>query len=407
MPLARSRARLAAGLLAAALVAAAGGDAHAAKAPSVKAPSAIVVDATTGKVLFAKSPDRRRAIASTTKLMTALLAVRSTRPDQVIEAAPYTAAPVESKIDLRPGERMTARDLLRALLLESANDAAATLARAVAGSQDAFVKRMNDEADRLGLANTAYANPIGFDNRHNYSTARDLSSLARRVLDDGTLARIVDLPRAKLASGARPRTVQNRNRLVRSHPFVAGVKTGHTGEAGYVLVGAAERDGGRVVSVVLGEPSEAARDSETLKLLRYGLSRYTRVHAVSTVRALSLVPVNYFAGVRIPLHAAKDVQLSVPRGARVHTFVRLPFPLHLTGPMEAGTTVGEVTVTVDGRTAAKVPLVTGEKVPGGSWLRQAAIDAGRTRPTLALGLIGVILLALLQLRGPVVRLVRR
>ena len=406
MPL-HLRVRLAAGLAGAALLLAAGGEAHAAKAPKIRAPSAIVVDAQTGAVLYAKAPDRRRSIASTTKLMTALLAVRATRPNQVIEAAPYSAQPVESKIDLRPGERMTARDLLQALLLESANDAAATLARGVAGSQDAFVERMNEQAARLGLRNTAYANPIGFDHPRNYSTARDLATLARHVLREGPLARIVDLPRAKLASGGRPRTVLNRNRLVRSHPFVAGVKTGHTNEAGYVLVGSAERAGGSVISVVLGEPSEAARDAETLKLLRYGLSRFTSVHAVSTVRALTLVPVNYYSGMRIPLHAARDVRLSVLRGARVHTFVRQPFPLHLTGPMRAGTTVGEVTVTVNGTTAAKVPLVTGEKVPGGSWLRQAAIDAGRTRPTLALGLVGVILLALLQLRGPVSRLMRR
>ncbi|MEA2387821.1 MAG: hypothetical protein QOG41_594, partial [Thermoleophilaceae bacterium] len=346
-----------------------------------------------------------RPIASTTKLMTALLALRSTKPDQVLPAVPYAAQAAESTLGLEPGERMTVHDLMRALLLESANDAAATIAEGVGGSEAVFVQRMNQEASALGLHNTSYANPVGLDDPHNYSTARDLATLARRLLADPTFARIVDLPRARLASGAHPRTVLNRNLLVRSYPFVDGVKTGHTNRAGYILVGAARRAGAQVVSVVLGEPSEAARDSETLKLLRYGLSRYTRVHVVSAVRPIYLVPVNYFDGVHVTLHAASDIQLTVPRGARVHTYVRTPFPVHLTGPLRAGSTVGKVTVAVDGRPAASVPLVTGEPVPGSSWLRETAIEAGHTRPTLALGVIGVVLLAGLRLLGPLRRLI--
>jgi serine-type D-Ala-D-Ala carboxypeptidase (penicillin-binding protein 5/6) len=374
--------------------------------PPVRAPAAIVVDAQTGAVLYAKHPDRKRAIASTTKLMTALLALHSTKPDQVFEAAPYAAQAAESQIGLQAGERMTVHDLMRALLLESANDAAATIAENVAGSTPAFVERMNDEARTLGLTGTSYANPIGLDDPANYSTARDLATLARELLTDRTFARIVDLPRARLESGSHPRTVLNRNLLVRSYPFVNGVKTGHTSEAGYILVGSASRNGAKVVSVVLGERSESARDSETLKLLRYGLSRYEKVHVISAVRPMYLVPVNFFDGVHVTLHAASDITLTVPRGARVHTYLRTPFPVHLTGPLRAGSTVGKVTVAVDGRPAASVPLVTGEPVPGSSWIREAAIDAGRTRPTLALGVIGVLLLVALRLLGPLRRVIR-
>lgn len=408
----RVRARVVAGVLVAALCTLAGAaPAGAAKKkpagpPSLRAPAAIVVDAETGAVLYAKHPDRRRGIASTTKLMTALLALRSTKPEQVFKAAPYSAQAAESQIGLQAGERMTVHDLMRALLLESANDAAATIAENVAGSTSAFVERMNDEARALGLTGTSYANPVGLDDPANYSTARDLATLARELLTDRTFARIVDLPRARLASGAHPRTVLNRNMLVRSYPFVNGVKTGHTDEAGYVLVGAASRNGAKVVSVVLGERSESARDSESLKLLRYGLTRYEKVHVISAVRPMYLVPVNFFDGVHVTLHAASDVTVTVPRGARVHTYLRTPFPVHLTGPLRAGSTVGKVTVSVDGRPAANVPLVTGEPVPGSSWIREAAIDAGRTRPTLALGVIGVVLLALLRLLGPLRRVLR-
>ena len=374
--------------------------------PAVQARAAILVDRATGAVLYAKRPDRRRPIASTTKLMTALLALRSTRPDEVLTAVRYHAQPAESTIGLEPGERMTVHDLLRALLLPSANDAAATLARGIAGSRDAFVARMNAEARRLGLVRTSYANPIGLDDPRNFSTARDLVTLARRLLADPTFASIVDLPRARLGSGAHPRVVVNRNDLVRSHRFVVGVKTGHTRDAGFVLVGAAERGGASVVSAVLGEPSESARDSDTLGLLRYGLSAERRVRAVAAATVLDLVPVNYHGGERIPLHAARDVYVTTRPGARVHTYVRLPFPQHLTGPLRAGSTVGRVTVTVDGRPARSVALVTGESAPGSGFWRRTAIEIGHTKPTLALGYIGVALLAALRLRGFVVRRVR-
>ena len=401
-------ARALAGAIAAVLLALPAGAGAAASPgpPRIRAPEAIVVDGDTGQVLYAKHAGRRHAIASTTKLMTALLTLRSAPPTRVLSAVPYDAGAAESTLGLEAGERMTVHDLLRALLLESANDAAATLASGISGSQAAFGARMNAEARRLGLRDTQYANPIGLDDPDNYSTAADLASLARTLFRDPRFAEIVDLPRARLRTGAHPRTVLNRNLLVRSHPFVDGVKTGHTSKAGYVLVGAAHRGGAHVVSVVIGEPSESARDSETLKLLRYALSRYRRVHVISAVRTLQIVPVSYFDGAHVSLHAARDVTLDVPAGARVHTYVRSPFPIHMAGPKPAGATVGLVTVAVDGHPAASVPLVTGQQVPASSFLRRAALKAGHTRPTLALGVIGVVLLVLLQLRGPVLRLFR-
>lgn len=130
------------------------------------------------------------------------------------------------------------------------------------------------------------------------------------------------------------------------------------------------------------------------------------VAAVSAATTLSLVPVNYFDGVHIALHAARDVSAAAPRRAHVHTYVELPYPLHLTGPLPAGAVVGQVAVAVGGHTAARAPLVTGQAVPGASAWRRTALDAGHTNPTLALGAIGVVLLAALQLRGLILRRLR-
>jgi serine-type D-Ala-D-Ala carboxypeptidase (penicillin-binding protein 5/6) len=164
--------------------------------PTVSARSAVVVEASTGRTVFAKAPNARRPIASTTKLMTALLVLERASLDDVYAAARYDALPIESKIDLRTGERMNVRDLLRALLLASANDAAVTLAVGTSGSQRAFVRDMNRRARQLGLENTRFANPVGLDTGGGYSSAADLARLTLRLRRNAFFRETVDRPRA-------------------------------------------------------------------------------------------------------------------------------------------------------------------------------------------------------------------
>jgi serine-type D-Ala-D-Ala carboxypeptidase (penicillin-binding protein 5/6) len=335
--------------------------------PVPGADAAIVVDGRDGDVMFAKNAAERRPIASTTKLMTALLTLERARPRAVFTAADYAAAPVESQIGLRPGERMRVRDLLEALLLESANDAAAALAEGVSGSVDAFVAEMNERAGELGLEDTSYANPIGFDDPLNYSTASDLATLSLELLGRPRFARVVDMPAAELESGARPRTIDNRNMLVASHPFVSGVKTGHTLEAGYVLIGSAEGAGGaRVISVVMGEPSEAARDADTLELLRWGLERFHRVRVLDDRRTMARADIEH-RDERAALVPGRDAVLTVRDGERVRRRIRAPEELE--GPLPAGARVGSVVVLVDGERVRRVPLVTAADVPRAGTLR--------------------------------------
>ncbi|MFN2616238.1 MAG: D-alanyl-D-alanine carboxypeptidase family protein [Thermoleophilaceae bacterium] len=378
------------------------GAAPAAAAPPrlPRAAAAIVVDAREGAVLFRKDPDERRAIASTTKLMTALLALERTKPDEVFTAPAYHALAAESKIDLRAGERMRVHDLLRALLLESANDAAATIAEGVAGSRSAFVDEMNRRAAELHLDETHYANPVGLDQRGNYSTARDLARLATRLMRDGRFARIVNLPEAVLRSGARRRVVDNRNDLVARHPFVDGIKTGHTVDAGYVLVGAGHAAGGpRVISVVLGEPSEAARDEDTLTLLRFGLSRFRPLRALERDRSVARVKIEHRGG-RAELVPARSVTLAVRRGQRLGR--RVLAPGELDGPLPAGRRVGRVVLLLDGRPVRTVPLVTARRVPGAGPARVALSLLGL--PLTLLLLLGILVTAALAVLRMRVRL---
>jgi serine-type D-Ala-D-Ala carboxypeptidase (penicillin-binding protein 5/6) len=385
-------------------VPAAGAQAAERPPPVPNAEAAIVLDGRDGDVMFAKGATQRRQMASTTKLMTALLTLENARPKQVFTAADYDAAPIESQIGLRPGEQMTVADLLEALLLESANDAAVTLAEGISGTREAFVAAMNARAAQLGLEGTSYANPIGFDDPLNYSTARDLAKLALELMQRPRFARIVDMPVADLESGARPRLIDNRNTLVASYPFVSGVKTGHTWQAGHVLIGAGRnRAGGRVISVVMGEPSEPARDAETLALLRWGLSRFERVRVLDRRRAVARAAIEY-RDEKAELVPARSAAVTVRDGERVRRRVRAPDQLE--GPMPAGARVGSVTVLVDGERARRVALVTAAQIPEAGTLRVLFSELGLVLTLLlaAAVLLGAVLVAMrLRVRLRVVK----
>jgi serine-type D-Ala-D-Ala carboxypeptidase (penicillin-binding protein 5/6) len=397
--------RSAATVLASAAVAAVLAAPAAAQAPprAERAAAAIVVDVRDGAVMFQKEPDERRQIASATKLMTALLALERTDPDDVFTAPAYNALPAESRINLRKGERMRVDDLLEALLLESANDAAVTLAEGIAGSRRAFVELMNRRASELGLAGTSYANPIGLDDSANHSTARDLARLSVRLMRRPSFARVVDRSEAVLESGSRRRVIDNRNTLVASHRFVGGIKTGHTIQAGYVLVGAARRTSGAgVVTVVLGEPSDAAREADTLALLKWGLGRFRSVHALDPERVVARTRVKY-RDERAELVPRTDLNVTVRRGQRIRRRVEVPDELE--GPIAAGEKVGTVTVLRDGRPVRRVDLVTASEVPGAGTLRVLLSVLGVPLTLLlTVGILGAAALAARRLR---VRRVRR
>ncbi len=395
-----ARARLGAAALAAALLAAPGAalaQSDAARAPRPSAPAYILVEPATGDIVRARRADGRRAIASTTKLMTALVAAERLPLGRTITAVPYRAAPVESVLGQRAGERFTVRDQLRALLLASANDAAATLAVRAAGSRARFVRLMNAKARRLGLKDTRFANPVGLDDPRNYSTPSDLAKLALVARAQPFLRETMNRPRITLRSGDRPRTIVNRNTLVRTQPFVTGVKTGRTLEAGYVLIGSATRAGVSVVAVVMGAGSETARNTDTLALLRHGLRRYRRASAVRRGEVLGRARLA-FRDETVPLVAARGVRRTARRDEKLPVRV-LGAPAEIEGPLPRGAQVGEVEVRQRGIVVARVPLVTAAAVDAASTVEQVRDFADRRRTALTLAaLAGGSLLVVLTWR---------
>jgi D-alanyl-D-alanine carboxypeptidase (penicillin-binding protein 5/6) len=250
------------------------------RGPDVDASAWTLIDAESGEPIASKRPRRVLPVASATKLMTTYVALRTLPLSKRVEAPPYEAIPVESVLGLQAGERIKVRDLLYALILASANDGAVAVAEAVSGNVPDFVAEMNRTAQVLGLGDTSFANPIGLDEPGNASSARDLAALARLLLAEPVFRRIADTKSRTIQTDLATRTIETRNTLLGEARWVNGVKTGHTLGAGHVLVGSGTRRGVTLIAVVLGAPSEEARNAGTLKLLRYGFKRYPREPAV-------------------------------------------------------------------------------------------------------------------------------
>jgi serine-type D-Ala-D-Ala carboxypeptidase (penicillin-binding protein 5/6) len=376
--------------------------AGAAQEPALRAKAAIVMEASTGDVLLARNARARREIASTTKLMTALITTERADLDDIFSATGYTPAPAESQIGLRAGERLTVRDLLRALLLPSANDAAVALAVGTLGTQEAFVDEMNRRAAAIGLRDTSFANPIGLDDPGNFSTAHDLATLAIRLRRNAFARRTMDLPRAELRSGSHPRTVINRNALVREYGFVNGVKTGHTRQAGYVLVGSATRRGVTVVSVVMGEPSERARDQDSLALLRYGLRSYEARSILPEGRTLGTVALKFRDGEHVDVVAGASVNHVIRVGDKTSVRV-VGLPDEVDGPLPRGSQVATAVVSHKGKVLRRVPVVTARPVAEATFSDRLGDFIGRWQTLIAIVLLLACSLPLLALRNRVVR----
>jgi len=369
------------------------------KALEIAARSYVLIDADDGELLAGRAGNRRSPIASATKLMTALVARRSLQLDETLVAPPYEALAAESLLGLQSGERIEVRDLLYGLLLVSGNDAAVTLAEGSAGSVDAFVARMNAAAARLGLGGTSYANPIGLDEPGNHSTAHDLATLAARLREDRVFQRIFDTAEYLTRSGAQPRRLVNRNTLVRTVPWVDGVKTGYTLGAGYVLVASGERRGAELVAVVLGAPSEEARNEDALELLEHGASLYRRERVLGRAQPVTSALIAD-QGERLDLVAARRVELTVREDEKVATSFESPSEVE--GPIERGERLGTAVVSVDGEVEERVALRAARAAPAASPLERldAALPGGRALlwllAILALGVLAALALGLLR-----------
>jgi D-alanyl-D-alanine carboxypeptidase (penicillin-binding protein 5/6) len=337
-----------------------------AAAPVVQARAYVVQSSVDGHTLAAREATTPRAMASITKLMTALVALQHVSLDDVVTVPVSAAAIGESSLDLRAGERVPVRDLVIGTLVPSANDAATALAVAAAGSVPRFVALMNREARRLGLRGTHYRNPHGLDQPGHVSTARDIAVLLRTALRDPVIRTYAGKPSARLSDG---RVVESTDNLLGHVAGMVGGKTGHTAGAGWSQAAYARVGGVGITAVVLGSPSEAQRDADLAALLRFGLASYRMSKVVDPARTYATIPVGWG---RSPIRAVAPRPIVRPASADRPLVERVVVPAVAELPVVAGQRLGTLVVTDGSRVVARSPLVAARAqaapdVPAKAW----------------------------------------
>lgn len=317
--------------------------------PELSASCSILVDARTGRVLYEKNPDERRAIASITKLMTALVAIRST-PDlsqEVTVKREYTLGG-GSSMYLKTGEIVTLETLLYGLLMVSGNDAALAIADFCGGGVGTFVGWMNDWAAELGMDNSHFSNPSGLPDDTHYSTAADMAKLARAVMENEVLAKIVSTKTITIGG----HSFSNHNKLLWQYEGCIGMKTGYTDAAGRTLVSCAEREGQKLIAVTLNAPNDW---KDHAALLNYGFATYPQRTLVTAGKELRSIAVTGSLVRLVSVTAAENFFYPMAEGEKITTKLILPESVH--APVRKGHLAGEAVFYLEGKEIGRTYLV--------------------------------------------------
>lgn len=328
--------------------------------------AAILVDLGTGTVLYEKNADEQRAIASITKVMTLLLTFQALEAGRVqltdvVPVSEHAYGMGGSQIWLEPGEQLTLEEMLKAICISSANDAAVAVAEYIGGSEDAFVQQMNAEAARLGMTGTHFENACGLDETGHLSTARDVAVMSREMLLHHTeIADYCTIWTDTLRGGETQ--LVNTNKLLRSYQGITGLKTGTTGGAGVCVSASAERDGLGLVAVILGAPSSKDRFDAARTLLDYGFANYQSLTAELPADAPKTLPVARGAEETVELNYTAPGSFLAAKGDDAQLEVRLALPESVEAPVAAGQQLGTVTVLRGGQTLAEYPVTAANDV---------------------------------------------
>ncbi|MFC4768489.1 D-alanyl-D-alanine carboxypeptidase family protein [Effusibacillus consociatus] len=347
--------------------------AAAAGEPVIEAPVALLMDAKSGQILYEKGENDKRFPASTTKVMTMLLAMEAVQSGQKkmtdIVPVPLEAYNIEgSSVWLDPNEKFQLQDMIKFVAVPSGNDAAMALAIFLAGSQQAFVQKMNDRAKELGLKGTHFANPDGLHNPDHFTTASDLAILARELIVK--YPQILELTKIKSFEirGGKNK-IENTNHLIGKYEGMDGLKTGFTDEAGYCLVSTAERGGFRLIGIIMGATDDLQRQADTTKLLDYGFTNFNSKRIADKDKPVgekAIVPTAKNEEVEVA--PAQDLYVAVKKGEEQSVQTKFVWN-QVEAPVAKGQVLGQMQQVQNGKVLSSVDLVSTQEVERGSWIR--------------------------------------
>jgi serine-type D-Ala-D-Ala carboxypeptidase (penicillin-binding protein 5/6) len=336
-------------------------------APILAAKSYLLYDYTSNQVLVNQNGDARMEPASLTKLMTAYLAFDAIKHGTItleqklrVPVAAVRNISGESRMLLKSGQTVSVDELLHGLIVQSGNDAAFTLAVNIAGSEAGFVDMMNQEAKRLGMNNTHFANPVGLQDAQHYSSAYDLALLAAAI--------VRDYPQHYPLFSVRNYTFNNvtqanRNRLLWLDPYADGMKTGHTESAGYCMVGSVNRNDRRLISVLFGADSDRLRASESQKLLNFGFEYFDTARLYDKNQPVATLRIWKGTEGFLPIGFRHELFLTIPKGTRDQLKATMETRQPVFAPISGGQQLGVLKLTLDGKPYAEFPLVALDSVP--------------------------------------------
>ncbi len=319
------------------------------------ATSAIMLEASTGEIIFQKNVNEKRPPASMTKMMSMLLIMENIEKgnlafEEEVTASAYASSMGGSQIFLKAGEKMKVEDLLKGIAIGSGNDATVAMAERIAGTEEAFVKLMNDRAKELGLNNTNFKNSTGLDAENHYSTAYDMSVIARELVKHKKILEFTGTYEDYLRKdSASPFWLVNTNRLVRFYQGVDGLKTGYTKEAGYCLTSTAEKDNMRLITVVMNEPSTQIRNGETSSMLDYGFNMYSVNKILDTDTSLQKSKVELGNDLEVEIVPTEEVKILNNKNSDERN---VTYELELNtikAPVKKGDIVGKIKVYEDNK----------------------------------------------------------
>lgn len=326
--------------------------------------AAILIDEDSGTVLYEKNADDRRPIASITKVMTLLVTFEAleagkVRLDDTVPVSEHAYHMGGSQIWLEPGEQMTLKEMLKAICISSANDAAVAVAEYIGGSEAAFAEQMNTRAAELGMTNTHFVNACGLDAEGHLSSARDVALMSREILLRHSEVRDYCSVWMDTLRGGATQLV-NTNKLLKSYTGITGLKTGTTGKAGVCISASAERDGLRLIAVVLGAASGKERFQAATTLLDYGFSHFESAEAALPADAPKTLPVKRGVTDEVALTYAAPGRYLMPKGEGGTLQAVVELPESLTAPVAAGQTVGRVTIRNGGTELQSYPITSAQ-----------------------------------------------